>query len=101
MKTYFERILGSIAFLLILIVIGTVLVFLNLFSFDVSFSPQLIIQEVYNLLDDPKKNQYHQNIANQYNNRINSFSIHCPSFKQAINSVILFQNQKLTVDKLV
>lgn len=34
MKTYFERILDSIAFLLILIVIGTVLVFLNLFSFN-------------------------------------------------------------------
>ena len=34
MKTYFERILDSIAFLLILIVIGTVLLFLNLFSFN-------------------------------------------------------------------
>ena len=34
MKTYFERILDSIAFLLILIVIGTVLVLLNFFSFN-------------------------------------------------------------------
>lgn len=34
MKTYFKRILDSIAFLLILIVIGAVLLFLNLFSFN-------------------------------------------------------------------
>lgn len=34
MKAYFKRILDSIAFLLILIVIGTVLLFLNLFSFN-------------------------------------------------------------------
>lgn len=34
MKTYFKRILDSIAFLLILIVIGIVLVFLNFFSFN-------------------------------------------------------------------
>lgn len=34
MKTYLKRILDSIAFLLILIVIGTVLLFLNLFSFN-------------------------------------------------------------------
>ena len=34
MKTYIKRILDSIAFLLILIVIGTVLLFLNLFSFN-------------------------------------------------------------------
>ena len=34
MKTYFKRILDSVAFLIILIVIGTVLLFLNLFSFN-------------------------------------------------------------------
>ena len=34
MKTYFKRILDSVTLLLILIVIGTVLLFLNLFSFN-------------------------------------------------------------------
>ena len=34
MKTYFERILDSVTLLLILIVVGTVLVLLNLFSFN-------------------------------------------------------------------
>lgn len=34
MKTYIKRILDSIAFLIILIVIGTVLLFLNIFSFN-------------------------------------------------------------------
>ena len=34
MKTYFKRILDSVALLLILIVVGTVLLFLNLFSFN-------------------------------------------------------------------
>ena len=34
MKTYFKRILDSITFLLILIIVGTVLLFLNLFSFN-------------------------------------------------------------------
>ena len=34
MKTYLKRILDSVTLLLILIVVGTVLVFLNLFSFN-------------------------------------------------------------------
>ena len=34
MKTYFKRILDSVTLLLILIVIGTVLVLLNFFSFN-------------------------------------------------------------------
>ena len=34
MKTYFKRILDSVTLLLILIVVGTVLVLLNLFSFN-------------------------------------------------------------------
>ena len=34
MKTYFKRILDSVTLLFILIVVGTVLLFLNLFSFN-------------------------------------------------------------------
>ena len=34
MKTYFKRILDSVTLLMILIVVGTVLLFLNLFSFN-------------------------------------------------------------------